>query len=132
MVGLIIGLVAGVALGVLGIKCLRGVDWIFISGWTIMPKEDKQKFKKKHDMVAMNRLIGKRVFIPIAVFCVLGGVFSFLYTQFDPVWMQSSWLAIPILAVVIGVFVPVFSALPKVLGTHFEIPNNAMKSEYIK
>jgi len=130
MVGLVSSLVAGTILGFLGIKCLRGIDWIFISGWILMPKEDKQKFRAQHDMLAMNRLIGKQVFLPTAAFCMLTGIYIFIYTQFDPAWMQSQWVVFPISAAVVGLLVSVFSALLKVLGTQFEITNNERKASF--
>jgi len=121
MIIMLIGLIVGLFFGVLGVICLRGVDWILINGQNMMSKEDKQKFKAKHDMIAMNRFIGKRVLLPIAAFFIAGVLFAFIHLQFEPVWMQSSWIAVPILAAVVYVLYVTFSALPKVLGSHFEI-----------
>ncbi|MCL2198551.1 MAG: DUF3784 domain-containing protein [Defluviitaleaceae bacterium] len=108
--------VLGVFLWVLTIAALKGVDWIFISGVSTLPKEDRQKYKEKHDMPAMNKYIGKRVFLPSAVFVTA----SIPIMLFPEIFEQALWLAAVIVIACIALLVSIFSALPKILGGHFE------------
>jgi hypothetical protein len=117
MIGFFILLPITLFCATMTIFCLRGVDWILISGVNTLPKEDRRKFKERHDMIAMNKFIGKRVFLPATILC-LGFMPFFFFESHE--WMQSAWFGAVIIAVVIAALVPVFSALPKILGSHFE------------
>ena len=117
MIGIIILLPIAMFFGAMTAFCLKGVDWILISGVNMLPKEDKQKFKEKHDMIAMNRLIGKRIFLPLTILC-LACVLVLIFGI--PEWMQSAWFGAVIVVAIIAALVLVFSALPKILGNHFE------------
>ena len=121
MIGLIITFVLGLFFVIMFSFCLKGVDWILISGPNMLPKEDRQKYKDKHDMVALNRFIGKRVFLPSAVSCFAFSAIVSLVTFSDAEWVQSTWFAVIIVIVVIAFFVLVGSALPKIFGNHFEV-----------
>ena len=103
---------------------LKGVDWILISGVNTLPKEDRLKFKEKHDMAGMNRYAGKRIFLPVSIWVSIFAPLFFSLMIFDSDWLQSTWygtaygIAIAVCTVVVLVFV--FSALPKITGNHFE------------
>jgi len=95
--------------------CMK-VDWIFVSGVNLLPKADRQKYKEKHDMRAMNRFIGKRIFMPLAVLFTIIAPISYV----DAEWMQSAWFGVLLVIVVIATLVMIFTALPKILGNKFE------------
>jgi len=113
IIGFIIFLPIIIFLAVMTFFCLKGVDWVLISG--IFSREERKKFKAKHDMIAMNRFIGKRVFLPGAIYTA-----AMFPLFFDMPWMQSEWLGAVILWATFVVMGLVFSAVPKILGTHFE------------
>ncbi|MCL1996280.1 MAG: hypothetical protein FWG63_08745 [Defluviitaleaceae bacterium] len=49
------------------IVCLKGCDWllvILISGFSLADKETKQKYREKNDIPAMNKYMGKTMFLP--------------------------------------------------------------------
>lgn len=102
------------------IKCLIGCDWILINGPNMLPKEDKIKFKAKHDMVGLNRYIGKTVLLSAAILFSLITIFVTLYTQFNFAWVSSGWFAWPFVFVCIVLGVRMFVAVPKIMGTKFE------------
>ena len=111
MMGVILLLSIALFSGIMTVFCLKGVDWVLISGVNMLPKEERQKFKEKHDMIAMNKFIGKRVFFPTTVLCLA----CVPLVVFDiPDWFDAM-----IVVAVIAVLVYVFSALPKILGDHF-------------
>ena len=102
------------------IVTLKGVDWILLSGVNILPKEERRKYKEKHDMIAMNRFIGKRIFLPVSV---AGTVFMpplILGAEF----VHSAWFVIPLVIAVVAMLLLIFSALPKILGSAFEKTGN--------
>ena len=107
--------VLGLIFWILTIFTLRGVDWVLISGVTTLSKGERQKFKEKNNMTEMNRYIGKRVFLPIALMLSI-----IAPLMLNANWMQSTWFGIVIFIVVIVVLVSIFSAIPKILGTTFE------------
>jgi len=87
----------------------------------MLPKEERQKYKDKHDMVALNRFIGKRVFLPSATSCLAISAIVCLDAFTDAEWVKSTWFAVFTIIVVIAFFVFVGSALPKIFGNHFEV-----------
>ena len=103
--------------GIMTVFCLKGVDRVLISGAGTLPKKERQKFKEKHDMIAMNKFIGRRVFLPLTVLNLAFLPFMAFNT---PGWMQSAWFGAVMIVAIIAALVPVFSALPKILGNHFE------------
>jgi len=102
------------------IKCLVGCDWILINGPNTLPKDEKIKFKAKHDMISLNKFIGKTVLMSAAILFTLIAVFVALYTQTDLTWVSSVWLVWPFVIVCIALGVRMFVAVPKIMGTKFE------------
>jgi hypothetical protein len=51
--------------------CLKGCTHILISGYSLASKDEKRKYKEQYDVVAMNRYIGKMIFLPISLFCTV-------------------------------------------------------------
>jgi len=111
MVEVIIVSSLGLFFWILTIFTFKGVDWILINGVNMSSKEEKQKFKEKHDMITMNRYIGKQVFLPIAV------LFSLIVPLilFDAEWMQSAWFGVVILFAIIAFLVLLVRAALKIL-----------------
>ena len=95
--------------------CLRGVDWILISGVNTLPKAERQKYKEKHDMVAMNKFIGKKVFLPLAIICTITAVVILL----DAPWMQTPWFAAVIIVACVALLAITFWAAAKIFGGNF-------------
>jgi len=115
MIGLIAFLVFALLSWIMTAVCMK-VDWIFVSGVNLLPKADRQKYKEKHDMRAMNRFIGKRKFMPLAVLFTIVAPISYV----DAEWMQSAWFGVLLAFVVIAAIVMIFTAMPKILGNKFE------------
>jgi hypothetical protein len=115
MVGTIILVIFALFFWIMTIICMN-VDWVMINGVNILPKEERQKFKEKHDMRAMNKFIGNRVFLPLAV--LLSALTPLI--AFEPVWAQSNWVGIVILVAIVAVVIYIVSAVPKILGNKFE------------
>jgi len=101
---------------------LRGVDWILISGPNLMPKEDRLKFKEKHDMVGMNRYIGRRVLLPITIWSVVSAPSIFMRAVLALEAPEPTVYIALITICTLFVMVSVFSALPKIWGNRFEKP----------
>jgi hypothetical protein len=98
------------------IICLRGCDWILISGYSLLPKEDKDKYRQKYDVISMNKYLGKTVFMPLAAICSI----TSLQILFEPAWMNSGWYTT---VLIVAVFVTVgrcFYAVVQVLGDRFK------------
>ena len=107
---------SGFGLWAMTIICLRGCGWILISGYSLLPKEDKDKFRQKYDVISMNKYLGKTVFMPLAIIC---SIIS-LQILFEPAWMDSGWYTT---VLIIVVFVTVGSCLyaaTQVLGDKFK------------
>jgi len=102
------------------IKCFVGCDWILINGANAMPKEDKIKFKAQHDMIGLNKYIGKTVLLSAAVLFSLVSIFVALYTQTDFTWVRSVWFVLLFVIVCIALAVRMAVAVPKILGTQFK------------
>ena len=115
MIGAVICLVLGLFCWAMTIICLN-VDWVMISGVNMLPKDERLKFKEKHDMRAMNKYIGKRMFLPSAIFCSIFTPIIF----FEPAWVQSTWAGVVIFFACIVFIVYIISAVPKILGNKFE------------
>jgi len=96
--------------------CLRGCDWILISGYTLLPKEDKEKFKQQYDIVLMNKYIGKTMFLPISVVCTIS--MARMLLNFE--WMISSWFNAVFIVIIVAMLVLCFCAAPKILGDRFK------------
>ena len=81
--------------------CLNGCSWILISGYSMASKEEKEMYKKRYDVVAMNRYIGKTVLLPSAVFCTVLIPIIFLQEliseQLIGVFIGTSSIAITVL-----------------------------------
>ena len=67
-------------------------------------------------MVAMNRFIGKRIFLPTTVLCLACVPLMF----FEIPEHMTLGFTIVIIVAVVAVLILSFSALPKILGNHFE------------
>jgi len=85
MIAVIILSVISIFFWIMTAFTLKGVDWILINGVNLLPNEGKQEFRKKYDVFAINKYIGKNVFLPIAVICSL--IVPLIY--FDNEWLQS-------------------------------------------
>jgi hypothetical protein len=124
MVWVVLYSVLGLFSWIITFFTLRGVDWILISGVNTLPKEDRLKFKEKHDMVGMNRYAGKRIFLPVSLWVSIFAPLFFSLMLFDSDWLQSTWygtfygIVIAICSII--VLVSIFSALPKITGNNFE------------
>jgi len=99
MIAIVILSVVSLFFWILTAFTLKGVDWILINGVNVLPKEDKQKFKEKYDIIAMNKHIGKRVFLPLAILCAL--IVPLIF--FDAEWMQSQPVLFGIIIVVLSI-----------------------------
>ena len=100
----------------MAIICIRGCNWILISGYSLLPKKEKDKFRQKYDVISMNKYLGKTVFMPLAVIC---SIISF-QILFEPAWMNSGWYTT---VLIVAVFVAVgscFYAVVQVLGDRFK------------
>ena len=115
MIGIIICALLGSFFLIMTAICLN-VDWNMISGVNMLPKEERQKFKEKHDMRAMNRYIGKRIFFPLAVLCSI--LAPILLLEFE--LMQSTVVGIVFFVAVVAFIVYIVSTASKVLGNKFE------------
>jgi hypothetical protein len=92
---------------------IKGVDWIIVSGPNMLPKEERQAYKEKHDMIAMNRFIGKRILLPLSVWGSVLIPSIFLSPEFTAYYI--------FIGAVAGIaMVLIFSAVPKLFGNHFE------------
>ena len=69
---------------------LKGVDWILVSGINTLPKEDRQKYKEKHNMIEMNRYAGKRIFFPFAIFTLIVAPLVLSVTIFNAEWLEAT------------------------------------------
>jgi uncharacterized membrane protein YphA (DoxX/SURF4 family) len=96
-------------------RCHKGCDWILLSGVNTLPKSDRDEYRSKHDMVGMNRYIGRRVLLPTAIFSLLCS--PLLIFGFFP---EALIFRYGFFMVTIAYIFAVFSSLPKVLGTDFE------------
>ena len=112
LVGLIGSSIVAVCLWLLTIKCMRGCDWILISGPNIMPKEDKIKYKQQHDMIRMNKYLGKMVFIPASI------ITSMFVIAFALNWDIADWIIGLSAVIMLVLSVPIFIAVFKISGTN--------------
>ena len=113
---LILLIISTLFCGFMTIMCLKGVDWVMISG--IYGKDERQKFKNKYDTVAMNRYIGKMIMLPATILCA-ATIPLFVFDLPDYSWLEAVLLitiAIPVIAVIVLTCI----AIPKVLGNYFE------------
>jgi len=92
---------------------VRGVDWILINGVNVLPKEDKQKFKEKYDMISMNKFIGTRMFLPLAVLCSF--IVPLIIFEFE--WLQAQQVLFGILIFILsfGLLVHLVRVMLKIL-----------------
>jgi hypothetical protein len=96
--------------------CMRGCSWILISGTNMLSKEEKQTFREKHDIVAMNRYIGKIIFLPLALYLTA----IFFITEYEPAWADSTWFFSVNIISVLVVLGFCFYGVSQVLGRRFE------------
>jgi len=84
---------------ILTVLTLKGVDWILINGVNILPKEDKKKFKEQYDVIAMNKYVGKNIFLPTAI------LFSLIVplVLLDTEWMQSKPVLFGIIIIIVSI-----------------------------
>jgi len=94
--------------------CLRkkGCNWFMLSGYLTMPKDERAKYKAKFDVVAMNRYMGKMMFLPAAVLVAL-----MIPLPFYPITWYGAVLGVGALVVSVLSFI----AVPKVFGNAFEV-----------
>lgn len=107
--------IAAVCFWAIAIKCLVGCDWILISGPNMLPKEDRIKFKAQHDMIGLNRYMGKTAFLPAAIIATMGALYYALYTQTDFTWVRSGWFVWPLVIVAIALGVRILVAVPTIM-----------------
>jgi len=94
--------------------CLRekGLNVYLVSGYMTMNKADRVKEKAKYDVIAMNRYSGRMIYWPLSV----------LLSMLVPLpFLQTVWYGVLVGIGSIIVVVMCFMALPKLLGTKFEI-----------
>ena len=87
LVGAILGTVIGFACWVIGIKSLMGWNRVQLSD---VSRKDEEWFKGEYDVIAMNKFLGKMVWIPTAIFLSAFTVMSFLewpYGASIPFWV---------------------------------------------
>ncbi|MCL1996277.1 MAG: hypothetical protein FWG63_08730 [Defluviitaleaceae bacterium] len=60
------------------IACLKGCNWVLVTGYSIADKETKQKYREKNDVPAMNKYIGKTIFLPLAIVMTFFTVISLI------------------------------------------------------
>ena len=106
---------SGMVLGVLTLACIKGTTWGFVAGTRKVPENVKWRYRVRHYRIAMNRLIGIKIFLPIMLLCI------FVATQ---ILLNVGWMDIILLGVVIsisGFLVIVFMvyAVPKILNGIF-------------
>ena len=111
-------LVGTILMGIWAAVCLKGCDWVFISGY--IHKDDRDKFRKEHDMPAMNRYLAKAIVIPLMMFFA---VFQLLWL-FVPQWIESTWFGIGAGLAAIILMVRIFSTLPRIFGDSFKRDGN--------
>jgi len=112
MLGAFISGVLAVFFWFLTAATLKGVDWIFISGVNSLPKEERQAFKEKHDMISMNRYLGKRILLPTAVLFSI--IAPLVLSSAD--WMQSAWFCAVILISVLSFLMLIVRAVLRILN----------------
>jgi threonine/homoserine/homoserine lactone efflux protein len=100
---------------------IKGVDWIMISGVSTLPKEEKERYRKKHDVTAMNRYTGKMMLLPMAIIFTVGMVFR--YVPLEAGWMDSWWFSTIIIVALLGFLGWCFYVISQVLGNRFVIKN---------
>ena len=113
---LILTISSGFGLWAMTIICLRGCGWVLISGYSLLPKEDKDKFRQKYDVISMNKYLGKTVFMPLAAICSIVS----LQILFEPVWMNSGWYTTVLIVAVVATVGSCFYAAAQVLGDRFK------------
>jgi len=116
MGGVILMLAVSLLLWVMTVICLRGCNWILISGYSTLPKTDKEKFRARYDVVAMNKYTGKAIFLPMAVICTVGAA----WMLFDPAWMRSPWFGVLFAVVAVAATGYMFYAVTRILGDRFK------------
>jgi ABC-type Na+ efflux pump permease subunit len=94
------------------IRCLTGTEVILISGVGTLPRAERQKYRERHDMKAMNKDIGKRVLLPLSVALSLAAPLVYLNAP----WMRSAWFGAAVAAVSLAVMGYVAYGAVKVLG----------------
>jgi len=87
MIEFVILLVLSLALWAAAIICMKGCNRMLISGYAMLPKEEREKLKEQYDIIAMNKYIGKTIFLPLAVVFMIIVVMICL----EAAWMQSPW-----------------------------------------
>ena len=75
----IISAVAGLIGWILGFICLRGLNKVLLN---FLYKEDRDKFKEQHDVIAMNRYISKTILFPSAILMTVTTVLIFFRNSF--------------------------------------------------
>ena len=89
---------------ILTVICLKGCNKIFISGYSTASDDEKKKYKEKYDVAAMNKFLGKVVFLPLSVFC----------TALIPMFIYESMLH----GLLIGVITGIASIIILILGIY--------------
>jgi len=97
--------------------CLRkkGCDWFMVSGYLILPTDEKKKYKARYDVVALNRYIAKMIYLPLSFLLMI-----MLPMAFNAPFTDEGWYGALIAVSGMGVLITSFAAIPKILGTRFE------------
>ena len=98
----------------------KGCNWFMVSGYLTLSKEERAKYKAKYDVIALNRYSGKMIYLPMAVWITLLVIQSLGFA-----WANTGWFNVVIVVGALIMFVSTFAALPKILGTRFEVKPGA-------
>ena len=99
------------------IACLRGCNWVLATGYSTANKETKQKYREKKDVPAMNKYIGKTIFLPMAILMTLFSAILFIDLAPNIVSLVENVLGIFGIAVTI---LAIKGAVTALLGSRFD------------
>ena len=89
---------------ILMVICLKDCNKIIISGYSTASEDEKKKYKQKYDVAAMNKFLGKVVFLPLSVFC----------TALIPIFVYEGMLY----GLLIGIITGIGSIIILILGIY--------------
>jgi accessory gene regulator protein AgrB len=106
----------GLFLWFLTINCLRGCNWILVSGISTSSKAVKLQYRMQNDVPAMNRYMGKTIFLPFSIYCTVLWIMMF----FNIPWMVEAWFGIVLTVFTFLMVGFCFYAVVQVLGGRFK------------
>ena len=110
----IVGLLGLVLLLIVG-ACTKGTTWNLVAGTRRIPENMKWRYQIRHFRIIMNRLIGMKVLLPLALLCI----FLSLQILLETGWMSQVLLGALIFISSVSVILFVIYVVPKILNGIF-------------